>query len=173
MYLNRQTRNHLIFLNAMLKKADQIIEEMAKHNGDKLMIKFLRTGKTWTAKGMAVILKKVTPEIYKQVDRESYLLDVALIHRHNSELHYKKFVKEDADLRRKADEEVGGDHSKTLAEGILTMACRGCNGDRRQSKRGCDYYTAMVGLSIEPWEENHPKCPYANAGVLVLEESAS
>lgn len=164
--MNRNERNNWLFINAFVHKLGQVIEEFKIHNADPKMVKKLDDGMISIASGMADRLRQVEPKSIKNLNRESYLLDVALAHRRDAQRYYDKFYEEDRQMRKKANEDLGGDPISDLAEITLLAACQVCNGDPCKSKKGCLAFRALSALNIPAWDEENSKCVYAGSGLM-------
>ena len=162
-YLSRNERNRYLFLNGMVHKGHEITEELKVNNADPKLILIFDVGIQLIAKGMAARMKQLDPESFKKLNRETYMLDIALVHRSDASVHYKRFYEQDRRMREIANEELGGDPVSTMAEIVLLKVCKGCDGSPRPK---CAAYEAMEALKIPEWDDSHPRCKYAGAGVL-------
>lgn len=172
-YLSRSERGNYLFLNILLHKVDQIIEEAKMRDADSSQILMLSISSQLIAKAMAARFIQLDAKNFVQFDRETRLRDAALVYKSDASMHMRRYVEEDVRIRKKINQEMGGDPIHDLAEIVLVSHCRDCNGcPRHEMEEGCVIYDALQALQIEEWDPAHPQCGYAFAGRLEIDVGA-
>lgn len=159
-YLNRQERTNYIFACALLSKAQEIIEEIEQHGGDRTAVRYMKTGCTWITKGLREWTKGVERRTMEQILREGNRYTAGIVWHKDAEKHTKTMAAQDIEMRQKVVQELGGDPIYDLAEIVLALKCRTCDGSIRDC---CFIHETFDKLDIPEWDDNR-RCRYAGCG---------
>lgn len=149
-YLNSADKQNITILAAAAQFLDQAIESVSKL--PKPVVTNMKHGRTWTWKAVNETLESLDEKTRRQIVNIIKDTNIGVITKKDSQA-----------WKKAADTYIGGqEYVHRMAEITMESKCRGCDGTCRDQ---CPLYESYVHFDVPTYDDGHPYCPYAHAGV--------